>query len=338
MPTLITGTAGFIGFHTAKTLLDRGKSIIGVDCVTDYYDQRLKEDRLATLRAYPGFSEERFSISDGPRLSSLFQRVTPKQVIHLAAQAGVRYSVENPFAYGESNLTGFLNVLECCRQSNVQHLVYASTSSVYGANGVVPFCETDGTSHPLSLYAATKRANEIMAHSYSHLFNLPTTGLRFFTVYGPWGRPDMALFKFTKAMLAGQPIDVYNNGDMQRDFTYIDDIVEGIIRVVDRPPSYDPEWSAKARTPIPNRSGVAPFRVYNIGRGQPVSLLEFIATLEKCLKIKAHLNAMPMQPGDVATTCADTTDLQNDIGYTPSISVTTGVARFVQWYRDYYKT
>ena len=338
MTILITGTAGFIGFHTAKFLLERGESIVGIDCVTDYYDPCLKEDRLAILKSYPRFIEERFSITDHSRLSSTFRRVMPQKVIHLAAQAGVRYSVEHPLTYGESNLTGFLHILECCRHHRVQHLVYASTSSVYGANEAIPFRETDGTAHPLSLYAATKRANEVMAHSYSHLFNLPTTGLRFFTVYGPWGRPDMALFKFTKAMLAGEPIDVYNNGDMERDFTYIDDIVEGIVRTTDRVATADSTWSADIRAASPDCSGVAPFRIYNIGRGQPVPLLEFITTLEACLDIKAHLNFMPMQRGDVAATCADTTALHKDTGYQPSVSVETGVARFVQWYRHYYKT
>lgn len=337
MRLVVTGTAGFIGFHTALRLLERGDSVVGVDCLTDYYDVRLKEARLDRLRRYPAFVEARVSVADGAALHDVFGQAKPERVVHLAAQAGVRYSVENPGVYGESNLTGFLNVLECCRQHTVSHLVYASTSSVYGANAEMPFRESDGTAHPMSLYAATKKANEVMAHSYSHLFDMPTTGLRFFTVYGPWGRPDMALFRFTKAILQGQPIDIYNNGNMQRDFTYVDDIVEGIIRVLDRPPVVDPAWTAAgSRAPDPGASGIGPFRVYNIGRGAPVSLMDFVHTLEECLGRKAILNPMPMQAGDVAATFADTSALHRDTGYCPSTPVPVGVERFVAWYREYY--
>ncbi|NKD77588.1 NAD-dependent epimerase [Haematospirillum sp. H1815] len=337
MQLVVTGTAGFIGFHTALRLLERGDAVVGVDCLTDYYDVRLKEARLERLRCYPAFEEARVSVADKASLKNVFSRVKPSVVVHLAAQAGVRYSVENPDVYGESNLVGFLNMLECCREHSVAHLVYASTSSVYGANPEMPFCESDGTAHPMSLYAATKKANEVMAHAYSHLFALPATGLRFFTVYGPWGRPDMALFRFTKAILQGQPIDVYNHGDMKRDFTYVDDIVEGILRTLDHPPVPDMNWTASgSRTPYPGASAVAPFRIYNIGRGAPVSLMDFIQTLEECLGRKAVLNLMPMQAGDVSATFADISALRRDTGYSPLTPVSVGVERFVAWYRDYY--
>jgi len=336
MKYLVTGTAGFIGFHTAQKLLARGDEVVGVDVVNAYYDPKLKEARLAILRENPGFTEVRADIADHARMEAAFTAHKPQRVINLAAQAGVRYSVENPHAYVDSNLVGFLNILECCRHHGIEHLVYASTSSVYGANAAMPFQETQGVGHPMSLYAATKRANEVMAHSYSHLFNLPTTGLRFFTVYGPWGRPDMALFKFTKAMLEGRPIDVYNNGDMKRDFTYIDDIVEGVVRTSDRIPTPDPDWTPATAHPDPDRSGIAPFRVYNIGNGAPVQLMDFIRTLEKELGRTAEFNMMPMQPGDVSATYADTGALEADVGYRPSTPVETGVARFVAWYRDYY--
>lgn len=336
MSILVTGTAGFIGYHVAAALLARGDRVTGVDVVNDYYDVRLKEARLARLKSDARFTEIRIDVADRDALDAAFARSNPTTVIHLAAQAGVRYSVENPRAYVDSNLVGFANILECCRAARVRHLVYASTSSVYGANRSMPFAETQGVGHPLSLYAASKRANEVMAHSYSHLFGLPTTGLRFFTVYGPWGRPDMALFRFTKAILAGEPIDVYNDGDMTRDFTYIADIVEGVVRVSDKPPSPDPSWSADGPHPDPDRSGVAPFRIYNIGRGQPLQLMEFIRTLETCLGRSAVLNRMPMQPGDVAATFADTTALARDVGYEPATSVEVGVAKFVEWYREFY--
>lgn len=336
MKVLVTGTAGFIGFHTAQKLLARGDEVIGVDIVNDYYDVRVKEARLDILKARDGFIEERVDIADRAAFEDVFRRHRPQRVINLAAQAGVRYSVQNPYAYVDSNLIGFVNVLENCRHHGVEHLVYASTSSVYGANADMPFQETQGVGHPMSLYAATKRANEVMAHSYSHLYALPTTGLRFFTVYGPWGRPDMALFKFTKAILDGQPIDVYNRGDMLRDFTYVDDIVEGVVRVTDRAAEPDPAWTPKTPHPDPDRSGIAPFRVYNIGRGKPVQLMDYIRTLEKELGRTAELNLMPMQPGDVSATFADTSALEADVGYAPSTSVDVGVAAFVKWYRSFY--
>jgi UDP-glucuronate 4-epimerase len=336
MTYLVTGTAGFIGYHTAERLLERGDAVIGVDIVNDYYDPALKEARLRRLRARPGFVEERIDIADRTALDAVFDRHAPRRVINLAAQAGVRYSVENPQAYVDSNLVGFLNVLENCRRHGVEHLVYAATSSVYGANTGMPFRETDGVAHPMSLYAATKRANEVMAHSYSHLFDLPSTALRFFTVYGPWGRPDMALFKFTKAILAGEPIQVFNHGDMKRDFTYVDDIVEGVVRVSDRIPQVAADWDPAERHPAADRSGVAPFRIYNIGRGAPVDLMDYIHTLEDALGRKATLDLLPMQPGDVAATFADTSALERDVGYTPSTSVAVGIGRFVDWYREYF--
>lgn len=337
LPILVTGTAGFIGYHTAEALLRRGRAVVGVDVVNDYYDVRLKEARLARLKQRENFTEARLDIADAGRLSEVFEKYRPKSVIHLAAQAGVRYSVENPRAYVQSNLVGFGNILECCREHEIAHLVYASTSSVYGANQTMPFAETQGVGHPMSLYAATKRSNEVMAHSYSHLFSLPTTGLRFFTVYGPWGRPDMALFRFTRAILRDEPIDVYNGGDMKRDFTYVDDIVEGVLRVLERIPAPDPAWSGEGAHPDPDRSGIAPFRIYNIGSGRPMQLMDYIRTLESCLGRKAKLNKLPMQPGDVAATFADTSALARDCGYIPSTPIETGVARFVEWYRDFYK-
>ncbi len=336
MKYLVTGTAGFIGYHTAERLLARGDEVVGVDIVNDYYDTALKEARLKRLHGRDGFTEERVDLADRAALDAVFARHAPRRVINLAAQAGVRYSVENPYAYVDSNLVGFVNVLENCRQSGVEHLVYAATSSVYGANTSMPFQESDGASHPMSLYAATKRANEVMAHSYSHLFNLPTTGLRFFTVYGPWGRPDMALFKFTQAILAGEPIPVFNGGRMQRDFTYIDDIVEGVVRVSDRLPTADPSWDPGARHPDPSRSGIAPYRLYNIGRGAPVDLMDYIRTLEAALGREAELDMLPMQPGDVAATYADTSALESDVGYRPATPVEVGVGRFVDWYRAYF--
>jgi len=336
MTILVTGTAGFIGYHTAEALLARGESVVGLDIVNDYYDPALKEARLVRLAGRAGFVEARVDIADRPGLEAVFARHRPRGVIHLAAQAGVRYSVENPHAYAGSNLVGFLNILECSRQGHVEHLVYASTSSVYGANAALPFSEQHGVGHPMSLYAATKRANEVMAHSYAHLYGLPCTGLRFFTVYGPWGRPDMALFKFTRAILSGEAIDVYNNGDMRRDFTYVDDIVEGVVRVFDRPARPDGAWNPASEHPDPGASGIAPFRIYNIGRGSPVPLMEFIRVLEDKLGRRALCNMLPMQPGDVAATFADTSALARDTGYAPSTSVETGVGRFVDWYREYY--
>ena len=335
MSVLVTGSAGFIGFHTAAALLRRGEAVMGVDCVNDYYDPQLKERRLEILGDSPAFSFERVDISDAERLSAVFDQYRPRRVINLAAQAGVRYSVENPAAYVASNLVGFANVLECCRQHKVEHLVYASTSSVYGANQKMPFGEEQGVNHPLSLYAATKRSNELMAHSYAHLFNLPCTGLRFFTVYGPWGRPDMALFKFTKAMLEGRPIDVYNNGDMKRDFTYIDDIVRGVVGALDTIPS-PRQVDHAALNPNPSRSAVAPFAVYNIGRGQTVQLMDFIRAIETELGVAATFNMMPMQPGDVSATASDTSALEGAAGVVPSTGVDEGIAAFVRWYRDYY--
>jgi UDP-glucuronate 4-epimerase len=337
MKILVTGTAGFIGFHTAQALLARGDQVVGVDVVNDYYDVTLKESRLALLKAQDGFSEERIDIADLAALRTVFERHQPQRVINLAAQAGVRYSVENPHAYVDSNLVGFVNILECCRHNQVEHLTYASTSSVYGANTGMPFRESDGVGHQMSLYAATKRSNELMAHTYSHLFGLPTTGLRFFTVYGPWGRPDMALFKFTRAILDDQPIDVYNNGDMQRDFTYVADIVEGVVRVNDRPAQADPAWDASARHPDPGASGIGPYRVYNIGRGAPVQLMDYVRTLEAKLGRTATLNMLPMQAGDVSATFADTSALERDAGYRPAVSIEEGVGAFVDWYLSYYK-
>lgn len=336
MTILVTGAAGFIGYHTAEALLARGETVVGLDIVNDYYDPALKEARLARLARRSGFVEMRVDVADRPALEDVFARHRPRGVIHLAAQAGVRYSVTNPHAYAGSNLVGFLNILECSRQARVEHLVYASTSSVYGANAALPFSEQHGVGHPMSLYAATKRANEVMAHSYAHLYGLPCTGLRFFTVYGPWGRPDMALFKFTRAILSGEAIDVYNNGDMRRDFTYIDDIVEGVVRVFDRPARPDPAWDAASPHPDPSSSGIAPFRIYNIGRGSPVPLMDFIRVLEEKLGRRAICNMLPMQPGDVAATFADTSALARDTGYAPSTPVETGVGRFVDWYREYY--
>jgi UDP-glucuronate 4-epimerase len=334
MKFLVTGAAGFIGFHTSKRLLDRGDSVVGLDIVNNYYDPALKEARLAQLQGRAGFSFARIDVADRAAMTSLFEREKPQRVIHLAAQAGVRYSLINPQAYIDSNLVGFGNILECCRHHKTEHLAYASSSSVYGANTKMPFSVHDNVDHPVSLYAATKKANELMAHTYSHLFALPTTGLRFFTVYGPWGRPDMALFLFTKAILAGKPIDVFNNGKMRRDFTYIDDIVEGVIRVADKVPAGNPAWTGD--NPDPG-SSKAPFKIYNIGNHRPTELMYLIETLEKALGRKAEKRFLPMQPGDVPATYADVDDLMRDVGFKPETPIETGVERFVQWYRDYYK-
>jgi len=331
---LVTGTAGFIGSHVAQRLLDRGDEVVGFDSVNDYYDVSLKEARLKLLNGREGFSFVRGDLADRKLMADLFASGDFEKVIHLAAQAGVRYSIVNPHAYIDSNITGFMNILEGCRHNGVKHLVYASSSSVYGANTTMPFSVHHNVDHPVSLYAATKKANELMAHTYASLYGLPCTGLRFFTVYGPWGRPDMALFIFTKAILEGRPIDVYNQGRMRRDFTYIDDIVEGVVRVTDRVAAPNPDWSGNA--PDPGTS-YAPNRVYNIGNNSPVELLRFIEVLEEKLGKKAVMNLMPIQPGDVPATCADVDDLMEDVGFRPATSIEEGIGRFVDWYRDYYK-
>lgn len=336
MAILVTGAAGFIGFHTAQRLLRDGHEVVGLDNRNSYYDPALKAARAEILKRTPGYTDVVGDVADADSLRDVFARHRPRTVIHLAAQAGVRYSVENPSAYVQSNLVGFANILECCRNGGVGHLVYASTSSVFGANAAMPFAESQGTAHPMSLYAATKKSNEMMAHSYSHLFGLPTTGLRFFTVYGPWGRPDMALFKFTKAILAGEAIDVFNRGEMTRDFTYVDDIVEGVVRVAAKPATPDPDWNPASDNPDPSTSGIAPYRIFNIGGGAPVPLMAYIRTLEQCLGTPATLNLLPMQPGDVPATAADTSALRAWVGYAPATPVSEGVARFVTWYRDHF--
>jgi UDP-glucuronate 4-epimerase len=330
---LITGAAGFIGAALATRLLARGDRVYGIDNLNDYYDVSLKQARLARLNEHPGFRFERLDIADREDMARLFRRERFDAVMHLAAQAGVRYSIENPHAYIDSNLLGFGNILEGCRHGGVGHLVFASSSSVYGANTKLPFSEHDNVDHPVSLYAATKKANELMAHCYAHLYGLPCTGLRFFTVYGPWGRPDMALFKFTKGILEGRPIPVFNQGKMIRDFTYIDDIVEGVVRIIDRPPRPDPQWSGERPDPA---TSYAPWRVYNIGNNRPVELMRYIEVLEQCLGKKAILDLLPMQPGDVPATYADTQDLERDVGFKPNTPIEVGVARFVAWYKEYY--
>ena len=332
-PILVTGAAGFIGSHVAHKLLDRGDEVVGLDNVNDYYDPTLKEARLARLVQRAGFRFVKLDLADREGMAALFARERFTKVIHLAAQAGVRYSLQNPHAYVDANVVGFVNVLEGCRHHEVQHLTYASTSSVYGANTAMPFSVHQNVDHPLTLYAATKKANELMAHTYSHLFALPTTGLRFFTVYGPWGRPDMALFLFTKAILEGRPIDVFNEGRMQRDFTYVDDIAEGVVRASDRTAGGDPAWSGDRPDPSTSR---APYRLYNIGNNQPVELLRLIEVLEGCLDKKAVRNLLPMQLGDVPATYADVDDLVRDVGFKPATSIEEGVSRFVAWYREYY--
>ncbi len=334
MRFLVTGTAGFIGNFVAEQLLARGDEVVGLDNVNDYYDPRLKEDRLRRIADQPRFTEARMGLEDQAGIERLFAEHRFDRVIHLAAQAGVRYSLENPHAYVDSNLVGFMNILEGCRHHGVEHLVFASSSSVYGANTRMPFSVHDNVDHPVSLYAATKKANELMAHTYSHLYGIPMTGLRFFTVYGPWGRPDMALFKFTRAILAGEPIEVYNHGRMRRDFTYVDDIVEGVVRTADRLPEPNPDWSGE--TPDPGSSYV-PYRLYNIGNHSPVELTDFISTLEAALGTEADKHPMPMQPGDVPATYADVADLQRDTGFAPETPLATGVERFVRWYREYYE-
>jgi len=330
---LITGAAGFIGFGLAARLLDRGDTVYGIDNLNNYYDVNLKKARLERLSSREKFSFEKLDIADRAGMESLFARNKFDAVMNLAAQAGVRYSIENPHAYIESNIVGFCNILEGCRHSKVGHLVFASSSSVYGANTRLPFSEHDNIDHPISLYAATKKANELMAHTYAHLYGLPTTGLRFFTVYGPWGRPDMALFKFTKNILEGKAIEVFNNGNMIRDFTYVDDIVEGVVRVMDHPAEPDPAWNSAAPDPARSRS---PYRIYNIGNNKPVQLMRYIEVLERALGKKAQIEMLPMQPGDVPATAADVSALESDIGYRPKTTVEEGVPRFVEWYRRYY--
>ncbi len=334
MNILVTGAAGFIGSALALRLLQRGDRVLGLDNLNDYYDVKLKEARLARLRAHAGFEFEKIDIAERERMARLFAEHRFDAVIHLAAQAGVRYSIEHPGAYVDANLVGFANVIEGARRSKVGHFVFASSSSVYGANAKLPFAEDDNIDHPVSLYAATKKANELMAHSYAHLYRLPCTGLRFFTVYGPWGRPDMALFKFTRGILAGEAIPVFNRGEMVRDFTYVDDIVEGVIRVIDRPAQADPAWSALA--PKPSSSN-APYRIYNIGNSQPVKLMRYIQVLEQCLGKKAKLDLLPLQAGDVPETIADVSRLEAAVGFKPATPVEIGIRHFVEWYRAYYR-
>ncbi|MDO6824624.1 NAD-dependent epimerase [Marinobacter sp. 1_MG-2023] len=334
MKILVTGTAGFIGAQLAHRLLERGDEVIGVDNVNDYYDVSLKEARLARLIGHPGFTEVRQDISDRSVMADIFAMHRPERVVHLAAQAGVRYSLENPNAYVDANLVGFMNILEGCRHNGVKHLVFASSSSVYGANEAMPFSVHDNVDHPLSLYAASKKANELMAHSYAHLYGLPITGLRFFTVYGPWGRPDMAPFIFTKKILAGEPIDVFNHGHHKRDFTYIDDIVEGVVRTLDQVAQPNSDWSGQAPDPGTSK---APYRIYNIGSNNPVELSRFIEIIEKRTGKKAQKNLLPMQPGDVVATYADVDDLISDVGYKPATGVEEGISNFVDWYREFYK-
>jgi len=334
MKVMITGAAGFIGSTLSHKLLARGDSVYGIDNMNDYYDVTLKEARLKRLTPQKGFTFEKLDIANRAGMESLFKREKFDAVMNLAAQAGVRYSIENPQAYIDANLVGFCNVLEGCRHSGVKHLVFASSSSVYGANTKMPFSEHDNVDHPVSLYAASKKANELMAHSYAHLYKLPCTGLRFFTVYGPWGRPDMALFKFTKGILAGEPIPVFNEGKMVRDFTYIDDIVEGVVRVIDQTAAPNPKWSGAEPDPA---TSYAPYRIYNIGNNNPVQLMRYIEVLEKCLGKKAKLDLLPMQAGDVPATSANTDALEQAVGFRPNTTIDTGIARFVEWYRNYYK-
>jgi UDP-glucuronate 4-epimerase len=335
MTVLVTGAAGFIGFHTAQALLARGETVVGYDNITPYYDIRLKHARLAELRKHPRFTFVEADLADTAAVDRVFNDFRPDRVVNLGAQAGVRYSIDHPRAYIDANVVGFLNILEACRRTRVAHLVYASSSSVYGANSAVPFAVGQAVDHPISLYAATKKSNELMAHTYAHLFQIPVTGLRFFTVYGPWGRPDMSYFKFTKAILAGEAIDVYNHGQHARDFTYIDDIVDGILRTLDRPAAADPAWSSAA----PNAgTSTAPYRLYNIGNNDPTELLNMIALLEQALGQKAKLNLLPMQPGDVARTFANIDTLTADTGFRPKTDLRKGLEHFVNWYRAYYST
>ncbi|MFA4894257.1 NAD-dependent epimerase/dehydratase family protein [Brevundimonas sp.] len=333
-PVLVTGSAGFIGFHVANRLLARGETVIGLDNLNAYYDPALKQARLDRLLAQPGYRHYTLDLADRPGMAALFAEHAPRRIVHLGAQAGVRYSLENPESYVDSNVVGFLTVLEGARAVKAEHLVFASTSSAFGANGALPFSVKQGVAHPLTVYAATKIANEAMAHSYSHLFGFPSTGLRFFTVYGPWGRPDMALFKFTKAILEGRPIDVYGHGEMERDFTFIDDIVDGVIAALDHPAAIDPDWKAEA--PNPSTSGVAPWRLLNLGAGRREPLMRYIQVLEEALGRKAELNLMPVQDGDVTRTEADVSETRAALGYEPATPIDVGVQRFVDWYRDFY--
>ena len=330
---LITGAAGFIGFHLSRRLLERGDNVVGLDNLNDYYDVNLKHDRLKQLEGREGFRFVRMDLEERDAIAKLFSDERFDVVVNLAAQAGVRYSLENPYAYIESNIVGFINILEGCRHNNVKHLVYASSSSVYGANTKMPFSTHHNVDHPVSLYAATKKANELMAHTYSSLYNIPCTGLRFFTVYGPWGRPDMALFLFTKAILEDRPIDVFNYGKMRRDFTYVDDIVEGVVRVIDKIPEPDSNWNGNNPD---SATSYAPYKLYNIGNNNPVELMRFIEVLEDCLGRKAKRNLMPIQPGDVPATYADVDDLIKDVGFKPETSIEDGIKSFVEWYREYY--
>ena len=334
MKILVTGAAGFIGFHTAKKILESGHQVIGLDNLNDYYDVNLKKARLKILENHGEFLFYQQGVEEKNALSEIFLREKPQRVIHLAAQAGVRYSIENPNAYVQSNVVGFLNILEGCRHHETEHLVYASTSSVYGLNTSYPFSVSDNVDHPVSFYAATKKANELMAHTYSHLYGLPTTGLRFFTVYGPWGRPDMALFLFTKNMVHEKPIDVFNRGNMERDFTYIDDIVDGVMRVLMKIPGLDPNWSGNKPDPA---SSSAPYRLYNIGSNAPLQLMDYIKAIETSLGVKAKLNLMPMQAGDIRKSHADVSHLMDDLGYSPKWNIQDGVNKFITWYMDYYK-
>lgn len=334
MTILVTGCAGFIGMHTALKLLAQHENVIGIDNLNDYYEVSLKEARLQKLLGNPNFQFHKMDVSDRPAMANLFAEAKPTTVIHLAAQAGVRYSIINPQAYIDANLQGFLNVLEGCRAHPVEHLVYASSSSVYGSNTNLPFHESHNVDHPISLYAATKKANELMAHTYSHLYGIPTTGLRFFTVYGPWGRPDMAFFKFTRAMLADEPIDIYNHGQMVRDFTYIDDIVEGVIRVAGKPPAPNPEFDTMNPNPAMSNG---PYRIFNIGNNCPIQLMDYITALEEALGVQAKKNFLPMQQGDVSATTADVDALHKWTGFKPCTAMPTGIERFVAWYRSYYQ-
>ena len=333
-PVLVTGAAGFIGFHTARRLLERGETVLGVDNMNAYYDPALKRSRLALLEAYPAYRHHEIDLADRAAMAALFEAERPRRIVHLGAQAGVRYSIDSPWTYADSNLTGFLSILEGARATQATSLVFASTSSAFGANGALPFSVKQGADHPLTLYAATKIANEAMAHAYAHLFGIPATGLRFFTVYGPWGRPDMALFKFTGAILKGEPIDVYGEGRMERDFTYVDDIVTGVIAALDRPATVDRDWDATR--PDPSTSGVAPWRILNLGAGRRTPLMRYIELIEQAAGRKAVLNLMPYQDGDVVSTEADVTETSAALGYAPDTPVEVGVGRFVDWYRGYY--